>query len=247
MLSPWQWWMLLSLAGIAVVYVAYFRIWLAFAFASDLLFVIALGLGVASIATPGPFERIADLLVSRSPLPAALLEADARVEALASLPDDLIEDPIGTLGFEVAFERLLRHFGLANDEANPDAVVDDEAGGAEHPLPRSPAPSVESHPTGDFLSDPVTQGPITRWIQPSVLALLTLVLRGAGLVISGTLIFLSLTTRTSTTTARRLAQLTARVESLESSGLSSARAATPGPQTDAPAPTPTIGDSIGPT
>ncbi len=99
-LALWQELALLALALLSLVYVYYFRIWIAVATGSDLLFSAALGVCVASVATPTAFDAGARRIVEWSPLPAALVEADARVAALERLPRSLIESALERLGYE---------------------------------------------------------------------------------------------------------------------------------------------------
>jgi len=98
--SLWQEIALFGLALLSMLYVFYFRIWIAVAVASDLLFVTALAVCVVSIAIPEIFEAGARRAVDVSPLPAALLEADAKVSALESLPADLIARALEKIGYE---------------------------------------------------------------------------------------------------------------------------------------------------
>jgi hypothetical protein len=216
-LLPWQGWALLGLGGVTVVYVAYFQIWLTFAFASDLLFAFALALGVISIATPTPFERAAEALIRRSPLPTALAAADSKLEALTSFPQRVIDDPLQQLGLVEAFEDLLRRLGLAHDPEASDSVTpaaSQTTSGAQ----RDAQPVDERAETfaTKTLEPEAGEGPVTRWIQPSVEALMTLVLRVSGFILSGLLLFIALAGRASATTARRLRHLAARVDALES-------------------------------
>ena len=67
-LALWQEILLLGLAAISLVYVLYFRIWVALAAGSDLLFAAALAISVASVAAPGLFEKASARLVDHSPL-----------------------------------------------------------------------------------------------------------------------------------------------------------------------------------
>ena len=99
-LSFWQQVLLLGLAGLSLIYVFYFRIWLAVAIGSDLLFACALGLTLAAIVTPDPFSEAAEALVDRSPLPAALARADARVAEIEALPQTLIRRALARIGYE---------------------------------------------------------------------------------------------------------------------------------------------------
>ena len=99
-LALWQEVALFVLALLSLVYVFYFRIWVALATGSDLLFVAALGVCVTSIAAPRVFELAAEHAVERSPLPEALLDADAKVAALEALPRVLIDRALEKVGYE---------------------------------------------------------------------------------------------------------------------------------------------------
>ena len=99
-LSILQQMLLLGLAALSLIYVFYFRIWLAVAVGSDLLFAFALGLTIAAIIAPGPFRGAAETLVDRSPLPAALAGADARVAEIEALPQTLIRRALAKVGYE---------------------------------------------------------------------------------------------------------------------------------------------------
>lgn len=98
-LSFFQQMLLLGLAALSLIYVFYFRIWLAVAIGSDLLFAFALGLTIAAILAPGPFRGAAEALVDRSPLPAALAGADARVAEIEALPQTLIRRALAKVGY----------------------------------------------------------------------------------------------------------------------------------------------------
>lgn len=114
-LALWQELALVGLTMLSIVYVFYFRIWVALAMASDLLFAWALAVCVASIAVPPLFDAGARHAVELSPLPEALLHADAKVAALESLPADLIE-------------RALEKVGYSRDEADdPGAATTNES------------------------------------------------------------------------------------------------------------------------
>jgi len=99
-LSVWQELLLLGLAAMSLVYVLYFRIWLALAIGSDVLFATALGLAIAAISFPSVFHGAATALVDRSPLPAALQNADSRVAAIEALPRSLIDRALAQIGYE---------------------------------------------------------------------------------------------------------------------------------------------------
>jgi len=105
-LSFWQQILLLGLAGLSLIYVFYFRIWLAVAIGSDLLFAFALGLTIAAIMAPEPFRQAAEALVDRSPLPTALAGADARVAEIEALPQTLIRRALARVGYEPELEEL---------------------------------------------------------------------------------------------------------------------------------------------
>jgi len=99
-LALWQEILLLGVAAISLVYVLYFRIWVALAAGSDLLFVAALALSVTSVALPTLYETAAADLLEHTPVPAALASADQRVAALESLPQELIDRALESLGYE---------------------------------------------------------------------------------------------------------------------------------------------------
>jgi hypothetical protein len=99
-LAVWQELLLVALAILSLVYVFYFKIWLALAAGSDLIFAAALAVAVASVATPILFDRAAIVLVDRSSLPEALTTADEKVAAIESLPSELIDRALAKLGYE---------------------------------------------------------------------------------------------------------------------------------------------------
>ncbi len=99
-LSLWQEILLAGLAGLSLVYVFYFKIWIALAAGSDLLFALALGVAVTAVAVPAAFEAGASVLIDRSPLPAALASVDGKMAALESLPGRLIDRAFEKLGYE---------------------------------------------------------------------------------------------------------------------------------------------------
>ena len=105
-LALWQEILLLGLATMSLVYILYFRIWLALAAGSDLLFAAALAIAVASVAFPGGFEAASRRLVDHSPLPELLMSADRRVAALEALPGELIDRALESLGYERDVEAL---------------------------------------------------------------------------------------------------------------------------------------------
>ena len=99
-LAPWQGLLLLSLVLLSLLYVFYFKIWVALAAGSDLVFAAALAVAIASVATPVLFDRVATALVDRSSLPEALTSADEKVAAIESLPGELIDRALAKLGYE---------------------------------------------------------------------------------------------------------------------------------------------------
>ena len=179
-LSVWQELLLLGLAGMSLVYILYFRIWLALAVGSDLLFAAALALAVASVAAPTLFERASTELVNRSPLPAALEDADSKVAAIEALPGELLAQALAQIGYE----------------PDPEDPVTEAAAAAEIASSR---------------------GPFVNAIRPSVENLISTVLRIAGFACGSFLMFASLTLRSSTSTARKLQELTRRIDGLEAS------------------------------
>jgi len=228
--------LLSGLAVIALVYVAYFRIWTALAVASDLLFAVALTVCVISVVAPGVFDVVSRAIIDRSPLPTALHEADAQVEALAALPGELIDRALEQIGFgddadegsasEAVIEPPLTPFETAMASAGPTSST--TAIPAIPPVPPSPGispgvpalgESTDAIPsTGDDPlagEAPPVEGFFTRSIRPSVEGLVALVLRGSTLVVSGLLLILSLASRASTTTAKRLRALAERIDALE--------------------------------
>jgi hypothetical protein len=98
--SLWQEALLIALAVLSLLYIFYFRIWRAVAVGSDLLFVLALGITAMSITFPPAFDTAAQALIARSPLPAALDAADAKVASIEAMPADLIERALAKLGLE---------------------------------------------------------------------------------------------------------------------------------------------------
>jgi len=99
-LALWQQICLFGLALLSAVYVFYFRIWIALATGSDVLFAAALVVCVASIAVPDLFDIGARRAVDMSPLPGALFDADAKVAALEALPGRLVARALDQLGYE---------------------------------------------------------------------------------------------------------------------------------------------------
>jgi hypothetical protein len=106
-LATWQQIVLALLAVVSLVYVFYFKIWVAIAAGSDLIFAMSLGLAITSVAVPVVFSELARELVDRSALPEALASADAKVAAIESLPRDLLERALRKLGYEPEQEELL--------------------------------------------------------------------------------------------------------------------------------------------
>jgi len=99
-LALWQELLLLGLALLSLVYVFYFKIWVALAAGSDLVFAAALAVAAASVAAPALFDQAATELVDRSSLPEALSSADEKVAAIESLPSELIDRAMAKLGYE---------------------------------------------------------------------------------------------------------------------------------------------------
>ena len=99
-LAIWQELLRLVLGLLSLVYVFYFKIWVALATGSDLIFAAALALAVASIAVPILFDRASTTLVDRSSLPEALTSADQKVAAIEALPGELIDRALAKLGYE---------------------------------------------------------------------------------------------------------------------------------------------------
>jgi hypothetical protein len=99
-LALWQEFLLVGLALTSFVYVFYFRIWIALATGSDLVFAFALGVAVTSVATAAPFDWAGFELVERSSLPQALESADQQLAAIEALPGELIDRALAHLGVE---------------------------------------------------------------------------------------------------------------------------------------------------
>ena len=188
-LSLWQELLLLGTGLLSLVYVFYFRIWLALAISSDVLFAISVALIVATIATPSLFDDIAHGVVERSPLPSALEDADARVAAFAALPGEMIDAALAKVGFE----------------PDPEVATDSQ----------------------ELDGKPMEPGPIVSTLRPPVESLIAVTIRVSTFIGSGFLLLLSLATRASTTTARRLHALAARVDELEAHAGSSSAITTP--------------------
>jgi hypothetical protein len=187
-LSLWQEALLLGVVVLALIYVFYFRIWLAVAVGSDLLFALALGITVTSIVFPTAFDYFASALISRSPLPAALDAADAKVASIEALPGALID-------------RALAKLGVSSDE--------DERGDARQDIRGNAAEAEEEV----IRPEP---GPFVSAIRPSVDALVSTTIRLASFFCGSFLMLTSLAMRASTTTARKLNEMAERIEWLES-------------------------------
>lgn len=99
-LSLWQEVALLGLALLAILYVFTFRIWVALATGADLLFALALGSCVVSIALPAVFGEGARYVVEASPLPPVLASADERLDALEALPGQIVARALAKVGYE---------------------------------------------------------------------------------------------------------------------------------------------------
>ena len=188
-LSLWQELLLLGTGLLSLVYVFYFRIWLALAISSDVLFAMSVALVVATIATPSLFDDIAHAVVERSPLPSALEDADARVAAFAALPGEMIDAALAKVGFE----------------PDPEVATDSQ----------------------ELDLGPMEPGPIVSILRPPVESLIAVTIRVSTFIGSGFLLLLSLATRASTTTARRLHTLAARVDELEAHAGSGSAITTP--------------------
>ena len=188
-LSLWQELLLLGTGLLSLVYVFYFRIWLALAISSDVLFAMSVALVVATIATPSLFDGIAHAVVERSPLPSALEDADARVAAFAALPGEMIDAALAKVGLE----------------PDPEVATDSQ----------------------ELDGGPMEPGPIVSTLRPPVESLIAVTIRVSTFIGSGFLLLLSLATRASTTTARRLHTLAARVDELEAHAGSGSAITTP--------------------
>ena len=188
-LSLWQELLLLGTGLLSLVYVFYFRIWLALAISSDVLFAMSVALVVATIATPSLFDGIAHAVVERSPLPSALEDADARVAAFAALPGEMIDAALAKVGLE----------------PDPEVATDSQ----------------------ELDGGPMEPGPIVSTLRPPVESLIAVTVRVSTFIGSGFLLLLSLATRASTTTARRLHTLAARVDELEAHAGSGSAITTP--------------------
>ena len=99
-LALWQQFLLLGLALISLIYVFYFKIWVAIARGSDLIFAAALAVAIASVAAPSLFDRLSEAIVDRSSLPEALISADEKIAAIESLPGELIDRALAKIGYE---------------------------------------------------------------------------------------------------------------------------------------------------
>lgn len=194
-LSLWQELMLLALAGAAAIYVFYFRIWLVVAVGSDLLFGLALAGAVASVVWPDGFDVAAHWVVDRSPLPAALARADAKVAAIAALPSELVDAALARLGYSPD----------PDPAPEPPTVASGERGGARTANGEANALEAGEDAPGLFVAT----------VRPSIEGLVAVILRGATFVCSGFLLLVALASRASSSTARRLASVAARLERLE--------------------------------
>ena len=105
----WQQFLLLGLALISLIYVFYFKIWVAIARGSDLIFAAALAVAIASVAAPGLFDRLSEAIVDRSALPEALISADEKVAAIESLPGELIDRALAKIGYEPDPEEAVKY------------------------------------------------------------------------------------------------------------------------------------------
>jgi hypothetical protein len=99
-LAVWQTLLLLGLALLSLLYVFYFKIWIALATGSDLVFAVALAVAIASVAIPALFDHAAAGLIDRSALPEALTSADEKVASIEALPSELIDRALTKLGYE---------------------------------------------------------------------------------------------------------------------------------------------------
>ena len=169
-LGLWQQIALFVLALLCVLYVFYFRIWVALATGSDLLFAVALLTCIASVAVPRVFDEGAQHLVSASTLPAALQAVDARVAALEALPGELIDRALEKVGYE------------------RERDSDDEAAAGP--------------------------GPFESRVRPAIESLVAFVLRATSFVASLFMLLLALALRSSTSAAREIHRLSARLDQL---------------------------------
>ncbi len=169
-LALWQEVLLFVLALLSAIYIFYFRIWVALAAGSDLLFAAALLVCIASIAVPRLFAEGAQQVVGASTLPAALQDLDARVAALEALPGELIDRALEQIGYE------------------RESASDEEAAAGP--------------------------GPFESRVRPAVEALVAFVLRATSFVASLFMLLLALALRSSTSAARELHKLSARLDRL---------------------------------
>jgi len=94
-----------ALAAVAVLYLLLLRpwrprrMWARRALSIDLLFVAALGLGVAAVVGSAPFEGVATMLVDQTDLPATLTAIDARILEVEALPERIWNDLTARLGW----------------------------------------------------------------------------------------------------------------------------------------------------
>lgn len=99
-LAQWQQFLLVCLMLVSLLYVFYFKIWVALAAGSDVVFAAALAVAIASVTMPALFDGAATTLVDRSSLPTALTSADDKIAAIESLPGEMIETALAKLGYE---------------------------------------------------------------------------------------------------------------------------------------------------
>jgi hypothetical protein len=207
-LALWQEIALFVLAFLSMLYVFYFRIWVAVAMASDALFAAALVVCVASVAIPEIFDAGARRAVDASPLPQALFEADAKVVALESLPAELIVRALEKIGYERTDEAPIGATSNASRAAG--GAILGEGVSAEG------FPPAEGSPPADGSSFRAP-GPFESRVRPAAESLVAVLLRGTSCVASFFLLLMALALRSSTSTARELHALSARLERLEAS------------------------------
>lgn len=94
-----------GLAAVGLVYVLLLRpwrprrMWARRAPAIDLLFMVALAIGVAAVVGAPPFARIARVLVDQTDLPATLGTIDDRIREVEALPEQIWSDLTSRLGW----------------------------------------------------------------------------------------------------------------------------------------------------
>lgn len=218
-LSVWQELLLLALAALSTIYVFYFRIWLAIAVGSDVLFALALALTVASIAVPSLFRDASTALIDRSPLPDALARADARVAEIEALPRTLIDRALARIGYAPdGADGTAEATPTPSENGARPRTLPDPARTGERPTPNAPDPRAKPAPIwSDAPRTPslAPSGPFVSSVRPSVESLVASVLRIASFACGSFLILTALAMRSSTTTARRLQGVHARIEALE--------------------------------